>query len=65
MTILRWFRHEGERYRIYFRGLVDPEERELVVAGPDWEATLRPAGVGSLEDLSDTDLVALLAAARR
>jgi hypothetical protein len=62
-TILRWFHHEGRRFRAWFRTCADT--RELVIASGDWEVCIRDVPAQSLDEMSDEILVALAATARR
>jgi hypothetical protein len=54
-AILRWFDHDGRRHRVWFRRTPD-DERELVVAGPDWQVGLGNVPCSSLDELTDEDL---------
>jgi hypothetical protein len=66
-AILRWFEYDGRRYRAWFRQS-DDGRRELVLAGPDWQAPVPGAAPASLDELSDdrlNDLVSNLRQDRR
>jgi hypothetical protein len=54
-AILRWFEYDGRRYRAWFRQN-DDGHRELVLAGPGWQAQVPGAAPASLDELSDDRL---------
>jgi hypothetical protein len=57
--ILRWFEANGERHRAFFREREPAGERELVIAGPNWQCVTREASDARLEDFSEDALVDL------
>jgi hypothetical protein len=61
--ILRWFYHNGERHRAFFREDPASRERELVIAGPDWETAV-DTRAPRLEDFSDEMLVDMARSSR-
>jgi hypothetical protein len=63
-VILRWFEANGERHRAFFREGEPTGERELVIAGPDWQYVTRQPDTTRLEDLSEDALVDLARNAR-
>jgi hypothetical protein len=62
-TILRWFEVDGRRHRAWFRE-ADEGQRELVIAGPDWQAPVGEVPVSVLEDFSEHQLTELALSAR-
>jgi hypothetical protein len=62
-TILRWFYVDGQRHRAYYRQ-TRTGSRELVVAGPDWQASIADAKVSVLDDFGESELEELAATAR-
>jgi hypothetical protein len=62
-TILRWFEVEGQRHRAWFRQGGEGR-RELVIAGPGWQASAGEVAAPILEDFTEYQLIELAASAR-
>ena len=63
-AILRWFSHEGVRYRAYFRGRNHGGTADLILAGAGWQGSVTRNDVIRLEDFTDEDLAALVMSLR-
>jgi hypothetical protein len=62
--ILRWFYDNGERHRAFFRQVPGSHERQLVIAGRDWEHTVPASTAPRLEDLSEETLIRMARSSR-
>jgi hypothetical protein len=63
-SILRWFQHDGQRCRAYFRTDPHSGRTQLVIRGPRGERVMDGVQGRRLEDFAEDELRSLATAGR-